>query len=163
MKLFSRILTVIEVVYLTAIVILLAGGMPFGITPYVVASGSMEPAYPTGSLVYVQKTDPSALGVGDVICFQHSSDLPVVTHRIYGIDPATGSFITKGDANESVDAALTEPSQVLGRAVFDIPVLGMVLARYKGVLVAVGLALVGAGLLLSCLGREKEPEESGEK
>ena len=39
---------------------------------YTVISGSMEPAIPTGSLVYVRNTAPSGIEKGDVIAFYGS-------------------------------------------------------------------------------------------
>ena len=53
-----------------ALLALLMGGVRLvGLNPYVVLSGSMEPAYQTGSLIYVKKVDPFTLQAGDVITF----------------------------------------------------------------------------------------------
>ncbi len=40
-----------------------------GVQPYAIVSGSMEPAYPTGSLVYAQPVAGEDLQVGDVAAF----------------------------------------------------------------------------------------------
>lgn len=41
----------------------------FGYMPYVVLSGSMEPVYPVGSLIYVAPVDANSLEPGDAITF----------------------------------------------------------------------------------------------
>lgn len=56
-----------------AIIITFAGIllMPrlFGYAPYAVLSGSMEPEYPVGSLIYVTATDPKTIQPGDDVTF----------------------------------------------------------------------------------------------
>lgn len=42
----------------------LVGGRLFGMQTYAVLSGSMEPAYPTGALLYVRKVDPADIQPG---------------------------------------------------------------------------------------------------
>ena len=66
--------------------VLLVGFRLFGFQIYTVLSGSMEPKYPVGSLVYVRKIEPEKLEVGDDISFL-VSDKTVVTHRIVEILP----------------------------------------------------------------------------
>nr|WP_317283096.1 signal peptidase I [uncultured Sellimonas sp.] len=50
-----------------------------------VLTGSMEPKYPVGSLIYVKEENPENLKVGDVITYRLSEDT-VVTHRIVEIN-----------------------------------------------------------------------------
>ena len=50
----------------------------FGYMPYVVLSGSMEPVYPVGSLIYVAPVDANSLEPGDAITFDRND--AVVTH-----------------------------------------------------------------------------------
>ena len=52
-----------------AAALLLAGARLVGLRTFAVLSGSMEPAYPVGSLIYVRSAEPSALECGDVITF----------------------------------------------------------------------------------------------
>jgi signal peptidase I len=54
----------------------------------------------------------------------------VVTHRVVRVEQVGGvAYLeTKGDANESADAALTPASWVVGRVVFSVPVAGYLLA-----------------------------------
>lgn len=46
-----------------------------------VLTGSMEPKYPVGTLIFVKEADPNTLEVGDVITY-HLDSNTVVTHRI---------------------------------------------------------------------------------
>lgn len=101
-----------------------------GLDLFLIQSGSMEPDYPTGSIVYVGKADASELKIGDVITFQLGSGAKA-THRIIDIipdqtDPNILRFKTKGDANEHPDHGLVESNKIIGRVLFHIPYLGYV-------------------------------------
>lgn len=75
-----------------------------GYKPFIVLSGSMEPAIMTGDLIVTKEVDPKTLKVGDIISFRVNSNV-VVSHRITEIDNTDGlSFQTKGDANVGSDA-----------------------------------------------------------
>lgn len=116
----------LEVAAVLLAVVLCFGGLPFGITPYVVQSGSMTPALPVGSIVYVDtKADAKGLTVGDVIAFDLGEG-KTCTHRISAVN-ADGTYTTKGDANGHDDAAAVPPSEVFGVVMFDIPFAGFVL------------------------------------
>ena len=126
-KLWSVLSTLI-VIAVVALAILLAGVRLVGLTPYVVLSGSMEPTYHTGSLIYDKKVDPFTLKEGDVITFMVSEDT-LATHRIVGVvpdedEPGTIRFRTKGDANDAEDGTLVHYKNVVGTPVFTIPYLG---------------------------------------
>ena len=162
--------TTLLVVLAVALALLLVGVRIAGFEVFSVLSGSMEPAYPVGSLIYVKKTDPAQLQVGDAITFM-ANETTVVTHRIAGIvpddaDPDTLWFRTKGDANDSEDVALVHYRNVIGRAVFSIPNLGY-LSHYiqnpPGLYVALGC---GAVLLIAAFWptpkkKEQDPQETG--
>ena len=102
MKLFFRYAfnTVLALTFVTAMVLLLPG--LFGIRPYVVYSGSMEPGIRTGAVVYT-----------------------VVTHRV--TENRNGICTTKGDANKTADPVSVKESQIIGRVVFSLPYLGYVI------------------------------------
>ena len=121
-------LTTLIVIAIVILAILLAGVRLVGLTPYVVLSGSMEPTYHTGSLIYDKKVDPFTLKEGDVITFMVSEDT-LATHRVVGVvpdedEPGTIRFRTKGDANDSEDGTLVHYKNVVGTPVFTIPYLG---------------------------------------
>ena len=117
------IITTILVVALVLLAVLLSGVRFVGLTPYVVLSGSMEPVYHVGSLIYVKKAAPEEIVVGDPITFYMSDGDMVATHRVIEIMP-DGSFRTKGDANDAADGAPVPVGSLIGRPVFTIPQLG---------------------------------------
>ena len=93
----------------------------FGIRPYVVLSGSMEPEIKTGSIVLVnQNVKFSEVEEGDVITFR--SGEAMVTHRVYKIDG--DHIITKGDANNTTDGGFVTASTFIGKDIRTIPKLG---------------------------------------
>ena len=92
MKALGRIWNLVSSVLLGIIVLLavtLAGVRVLGLTPYAVLSGSMEPTYHVGSLIYVKKTDPADVQVGDPITFVVNEDLMVATHRVVDVEMRT--------------------------------------------------------------------------
>jgi signal peptidase len=95
-----------------------------GLQGYVVLSGSMEPVYHTGSVIYVQsKVDASALEEGQIITFRLTGDT-IATHRIIEVVEENGAvrYRTKGDANEVADGSLVDPAQVIGTPSFRFPI-----------------------------------------
>ena len=66
-KTFKRIWNIFTTVLVALVVvaaILLAGVRLFGLQVFSVLSGSMEPTYHTGSLIYVKKVDPVTVEPG---------------------------------------------------------------------------------------------------
>lgn len=73
----------------------------FGIEIYGILTGSMDPACPTGSLVYVKSVNPESLQEKDIVTFQKGN--LVITHRVVKNDVQKEELITKGDANNAND------------------------------------------------------------
>ena len=145
-------ITTILVAIVVILALLLVGVRLVGLQVFTVLSGSMEPTYHVGALIYVKKVDPMELEAGDVITFMLDEDT-VATHRVVEVvpdeeDPSVIRFRTKGDANDNVDGGLVHYMNVLGTPVFTIPMLGY-LASYiqnpPGTYVAIS---AGAVLLL---------------
>lgn len=133
------------IVLLVILVGVLFGGRLLGIQTFIVQSGSMEPEYPVGALVYVKPVDTRQLQVGDVITFRLGGSRG--THRIIEIADAEGTvaFRTKGDSNEDADAGLVRSEDVIGQVVMGIPYLGYLVAYIQqppGTYVAVTAAAV---------------------
>lgn len=118
----STILVVIVVIF----AVLLTGIRLIGLHPYTVLSGSMEPTYHTGSLIYVKEAKPEEIEVGQAITFVLNEDLVVATHRVIEIDEENQRFYTKGDANQSADGAPVHFKNLIGIPLFSIPCLGYV-------------------------------------
>ena len=157
---------------LVGIVVLLAialvGVRLIGLEPYVVLSGSMEPTYHVGSLIYVKDVDPYELESGDVITFMLDEDT-VATHRIVEAvpdetDSTVVRFKTKGDANAAEDGSLVHYKNVIGSPVFTIPQLGYV-ANYiqnpPGTYIAIsaGAILLLLVFLPDLFGGDEEPKQ----
>lgn len=97
-----------------------------------VTSGSMEPAISVGSVVVVQPSN--IYRVGDIISYNSGiAKKDNTTHRIVEVKGKNGSrmFVTKGDANKGNDTKETPVSKVLGKKVFQVPLLGYFLIYIK--------------------------------
>lgn len=135
-KTLKKILNVISTILVAIVVVLallLVGARFIGLNVYTVLSGSMEPTYHVGSLIYVKDVNTDELKAGDVITYMLDEDT-IVTHRIADVipdetDPSIIRFQTKGDANDSIDGSLVHYKNVIGTPVFSIPKLGY-LANY---------------------------------
>lgn len=138
----------IAVIAILIITLALVGLRLFGFSPYTVLSGSMEPNYPVGSLIYTHAVDPTTLQTGDIITFMSDQDT-IVTHRIVEVvteTSATGEqtlrFRTQGDANNTPDGRLVHPQNILGTPSLTIPYLGYLafyLQRPPGIYIALVL------------------------
>ena len=126
-KLF-QLLSTILVALVVLLAVALVGVRLAGIRTFTVLSGSMEPTYHVGSLIYVKKVDPTTIRPGQVITFMLDENT-VATHRVVEVvpdedDPSTLRFRTKGDANDAEDGTLVHYKNVVGTPVFTIPYLG---------------------------------------
>ena len=125
-----NVITTILVTVVVILAVLLAGVRLLGLQVFTVLSGSMEPVYHVGSLIYVKEADPYGLRVGDDITFLLDEDT-VATHRIIEVvpdeeDPTVVRFRTQGVANSAPDGSLVHYKNVIGTPVFTIPQLGYV-------------------------------------
>lgn len=147
-----KCITSVLVALVVIVALLLVGARLIGLQVFTVLSGSMEPTYHVGSLIYVKDVDPFELESGDVITFMLDENT-VATHRIVEVvpdeeDDSVVRFRTKGDANDSVDGSLVHYKNVIGSPVFTIPQLGYVVSYIQnppGTYVAIS---AGAILLL---------------
>lgn len=125
-----NVLTTCMVVLTAVLAVLLAGIRLVGLIPYTVLSGSMEPVYHVGSLIYVKSVDYKDLKAGDDITYMLSENT-VVTHRIIEVlvdeeDPDTIRYFTQGVANDVPDGTSVHYKNIIGKPVFSIPYLGYV-------------------------------------
>lgn len=163
-------------VFAVALLLLIAfaGVRLVGLMPYAVLSGSMEPQYPVGSLIYVHNASPEQVQVGDAITFSLDSGT-LVTHQVYDIDAEAGLFYTQGVANVDEsgatvhDAAPVPFSHLVGVPQFCIPFLGYVNVWFtSGPGFFVVISLAGVFMALSIVlelhegrSRRNERERSG--
>lgn len=157
---------------LTAVAVCLAllmmGARLAGLHPYVVLSGSMEPVYPVGALIYVGDIEPHAIRTGMAITFR-LNDQTIVTHRVTRIEqdpdaPSQLLFATKGDANSAEDGAMIRSSQVIGVPIFRLPLLGY-LAQFlssvagKITVLAAGAVLLAGWLMIHMIKKKQTEKE----
>jgi len=127
--------------------------------PFIVYTGSMEPAIPRGSVVMVQPATYEQLTPGDVITFSVPQKPGLhVTHRIVKIernaDKGGWEVTTKGDANPAPDIWTVSGTQTVGRVVYSIPVAGFILVWLSTPAVKMGamgaiLALIAARMAVA--------------
>ena len=101
----------------------------------IVISGSMEPEIKTGSIAFISKNiDYENIKEGDIISYDLGKTK--VLHRV--IDKNKEGLITKGDNNDVVDFGIVTRSQINGKYLFSIPLLGyMILFISKHILILV--------------------------
>ncbi|KAK2721554.1 hypothetical protein QYM36_003746 [Artemia franciscana] len=98
-------------------------------------SGSMEPAFHRGDLLFLTNQEEQ-VRVGEIVVFKiEGRDIPIV-HRVIKVherENGTAKFLTKGDNNNVDDRGLYAPGQVwlqrgdvIGRAKGFLPFVGMV-------------------------------------
>lgn len=153
------------ILYPVVIIYLLLSVAPLvaGIRPYIVLSASMEPTIMTGALGYINTHDREDVGTGDIVAFTMGDEITVL-HRIIA-ENEDGTFVTKGDNNETEDFAALHKSQILGKVAFSIPKLGYLtswLQTTQGMIVAIGLVLVGliSSWIEDKFGDDDEPEQN---
>lgn len=161
-------LTTTLVTLVVIFAIFLMGSRLVGLQVYSVISGSMEPTYSVGDLLYVKTVDPDAIKPGDVITFVLNEDLAVATHRVVSVDSENQEFTTKGDANKTEDANPVHFNNLIGMPVMSIPLLGYVSAYIQSppglyVAIAFGLLLLLSVFLPDLLAKKKTKEESKEE
>lgn len=136
-----------------------------GSTALTIQTGSMEPAYPPGTMVVIRPTPPEELAPGDVVTYQlRSGEAAVVTHRItQQLRAADGKllFITQGDHNPVADPAPVQPVQVRGKLWYALPWIGWVATYVTGpwravvVPVAVGALFAYAAWMFVSAARDR--------
>lgn len=133
------------------IALLMVGARVIGLDVYTVLSGSMEPTYHTGSLIYVKEVDPYTIEEGQAITFMLDEDT-IATHRVVEVlpdeeDPSVIRFRTKGDANDAADGTPVHYKNVIGTPVASIPYLGYV-ANYIQNPPGTYIAIAGCAVLM---------------
>jgi signal peptidase len=161
-KIWDTVSTVL-VALVVVLAVFLMGSRLMGYQVFNVVSGSMEPAYSVGDLLYVKEVDPDGIQTGEVITFVLNEDLVVATHRVVDADYENRRFYTKGDANDTPDAAPVHFNNVIGVPVFSIPLLGYVsnyIQNPPGTYVAIGgVALLVLAVFLPDLFKKKETSQ----
>lgn len=125
-----------------------------------VLSGSMEPTFQTGSIIFIKlSSDSATYQKGDIITFR--VDDRVITHRIFDVKKHNGQVVykTKGDHNNGPDLWTISGQAIIGEYTgFTIPYLGFAL-NYFNTKIGTALLLILPGLyLIISAFREAEPK-----
>ena len=165
-KVWNTVSTVL-VVIIVALAVFLMGSRLLGYRVFNVVSGSMEPTYSVGDLIYVKEVDTSKIEIGDAITFVLNDDLVVATHRVVAIDAEQQHFYTKGDANADADKNPVHFKNVVGVPQFSIPLLGYVSDFIQNppgmyITVGVGILLIVAVFLPDAFVKDKKKEKDDE-
>lgn len=143
-KLWDAVSTCV-VIFLVLSAVFLMGTRILGYHMFNVISGSMEPTYSVGDLLYVKEVAPETIKAGTAITFVLNENLVVATHRVVEVDAENSRFYTKGDANNAADAMPVHFNNVIGVPSFSIPLLGYVsdfVQRPPGMYIALGIGIV---------------------
>ena len=128
--------------------------MPFGYGMANVLSGSMEPTFSRGTLLFVKEGQD--VQVGDIVVYQSGQEL--IVHRVIAVSGET--IMTQGDANNAADEPF-DRSRIKGKVIGWVPVLGSVAAVLKTP-VAVIMMLAAALLLVEGSFRRQKAEDDRE-
>lgn len=162
------IISTVLVVLIVLCAVFLMGSRLLGFQVYTVISGSMEPVYSVGDLLYVKPVDSiDDIQVGDDISFVLNEDLVVATHRVVAIDKENLRLTTKGEANEVEDSEPVHFNNVIGVVRFGIPLLGYVANFIQNppgmyITIAAGAVLIILVFLPDFLPKKKGKKEERE-
>jgi signal peptidase len=136
-------------ILITPLAALMATTWVLGWRLQVVETASMDPLYPSGSLVAVQPIDATEVQSGMVIVFRDPARRDrLVAHRaVRRLTAEPPLWQTQGDANRDVDPGGVSASDVRGRVRWGVPGLGFVVSALDGWTGAVILVGGPLGLL----------------
>ena len=163
-----NIVSIVLIVLMALCALFLMGSRLIGYECYTVISGSMEPKYGVGDLLYVKPVDVNTIQPGDDITFVLNQKLDIATHQVVRVDAENQHFYTKGLANNIEDGEPVHFNNVIGVPQFSIPLLGYVSNFAQNppgmyITIAVGAALILLVFLPDMLGKKKAKEETGEE
>lgn len=145
-----NIFTSVLVGLIVLFALFLMGARVIGLEVYTIVSGSMEPTYYAGDLIYVRKAAAEEISVNDPITFVLNEDLVVATHRVVRIDEEHQCFYTKGDNNQIADINPVNFKNLIGKPAFRIPYLGY-LSKWvqspPGIYIAIAIGIFLLGLV----------------
>ena len=122
----------------------------FGQRSLTVLSGSMEPTLHVGDVVVVEQVPPLDVRVGDIVTFRDPDDAErLITHRVreIDVDGTSVAFVTKGDANTSVENWKITTDGTIGRVRYHVWRLGYLMFWIRSRLGRLGMVVIPALLL----------------
>lgn len=118
------VLPTVAVLACAALAMLISCQFRYGIL--VIASPSMSGEINKGDAVVYENYESGEADIGDVIVFTKNGNGRRVVHRIVDIIPIDqkNTYVTKGDANDSVDAGYITDSDIIGTVRFKVAYIG---------------------------------------
>ena len=126
--------------------------MPFGYGLANVLSGSMEPTFSKGTLLFVK--DTKNVKKGDIIVYQSEQEL--IVHRIIAIKDK--EITTQGDANNVADPPF-DKTQIKGKVIGWIPVLGSIAAILKTPIAMIAIIILALFLIEGSFRAQKDADD----
>lgn len=116
-----------------AFTLLLAAAAPLAIgnRSLTVLSGSMSPTIDTGDVIVTEPLAPTEVAIGDIVTFRDPEGTSkLYSHRVQSVDLAgpNVAFVTRGDANTSIERWQVPANGTVGRVVYRVPKLGFAIA-----------------------------------
>ena len=108
----------------------------FGFSSAIVETWSMQPEINPND--YIITKSQTEYAVNDIILFEDGNSL--TTHRI--IEVTNSGYRTKGDANESADTNIVFKYKVVGKVIFKIPKIGLIIKFFKTTEGIISLVLI---------------------
>lgn len=166
MRVYARIIDVFAKVVTVAVILFLLVFMAprvFGIEPFVVQSNSMEPVFNTYDVVFID-TNQTDVQIGDIV-LQHvtSEDEQIdmnVTHRVISQN-SDGTWVTKGDHNNSADIRPLTQENVVGIYVFHIPWIGHILQYQQLLMIPTIVVVIALNLMAYFAQKSLQINEEG--
>lgn len=124
-KVLNVISSIIMTIFLILVFSLIIARLFFGIQINAVATGSMEPDLPVGSLIFVKSVNYEDIAIGDDITFAKGDGSVLVTHRVIDKSEQKKTLITQGIANNVADSPISY-NDVIGKVFFSIPFIGYI-------------------------------------
>ncbi len=125
----------------------------FGYSNFEVQTGSMEPTISAGDWIIVKANKNVKLD--DIVTYEKEGEF--ITHRV--IEAYRGTYITKGDANNSKDEAISQ-DQIVGTVVKILPGFGIIRKTIFNPVVLIALIITLYLLGFALKGNKKTDKES---
>jgi len=164
-KVCGSILSWLIIIVLAVAIMGVAIPEAMGVKMYTVLTGSMQPTYNVGDLVYVAPTPFNEIKVGDTVTYIINSQGTVVTHRVIQKDETKGVVFTKGDNNSTPDGREIQYQNIVGVVKFSVPKIGRAVAPLLtlygkvAAICAILIMVILINLIPYLLSKKEEDEE----